>query len=88
MDQLVIAYANYSGPPNAESIEIMWTGDVIANPNNLGSAGPYSLLNQARRKEYTGTGLQMTGTQTRGAFLGWIGFGNRDVSRPHCRERK
>jgi hypothetical protein len=79
-NQLILAYANYSGPPNAQPIEIMWTGDIIANPNNLGFAGPYNLLDQAGGREYTGTGLQMTGTQTRGAFLGWVGFGNQDVS--------
>jgi len=79
--QLVIAFAIYTGPPNAQPIQIMWTGDIIANPNNLGFAGPYNLLDQAGGgKEYTGTGLQMTGTQTRGAFLGWVGFGNQDVS--------
>lgn len=84
-NQLVVAYANYYGPGTAQPIEIMWTGDLAAgdlaaSPNDLTLAGPYDLLDQTGRKETTDTGLQITGTQTRGVFLAWVGHANVDVS--------
>jgi hypothetical protein len=80
-NQLLIAFGIYAGPGGTPPpINVMWTGDLVANPNDYSFNAGYQLTDPTGSIERTWEAPVLVTTQTRGTFMAWKGWNNIDIS--------
>lgn len=80
-NQLLVAFGIFTGPGGTPPpINVMWTGDLAANPGDYSFKAGYQLTDSAGSIERTWEAPVLVTAQTRGTFMVWKGWNNLDIS--------